>query len=114
MKGVPAVRARCASCMSVVVFPRPAGPSRTIRRPCDSAWSICSSDSVSADSAPFGSSRTAESSNERMSFGLASPGSGDSGGCASRPDNEARDLRITVNFEVDEAGPERLVLRRQH
>ena len=59
MKGVPSVRARCASCISVVVLPRPAGPSRTMRQLCDSARSISSSDSTSADSAPFGSSLTA-------------------------------------------------------
>ena len=62
MNGIPAVRSRCASCISVVVFPRPAGPSRTMRPLCDNAWSICSSDSTSADSAPFRSSRTAASS----------------------------------------------------
>jgi len=41
---------------------RPAGPSRTMRPLCDSAWSICSTKSTSEDSAPLGSSRTAVSS----------------------------------------------------
>ena len=59
MNAVPAVRVRCASCISVVVFPQPPGPSRTMRPPCDSTRSICSSDSTSADPAPFGSTRTA-------------------------------------------------------
>ena len=65
---VPAGRARCASCISVVVFPRPAGPSRTMRQLCDSAWSICSSDSTSADSAPSESSLTAVRSTSGWPF----------------------------------------------
>ena len=114
MKGVPAVRARCASCISVVVLPRPAGPSRTMRQLCDSRRSICSSDSTSADSAPFGSSLTAVRSTSGCPFVLPSPGPRDGGSRAPCSVNEVSDLWFGIDIEVEEGGAERRVLRHHH
>ena len=96
MKGVPAARVRCASCISAVVFPRPAGPSRTTRPLRDNSSSIRRSDSNAAGSVPAGLSLTAVGSTSGCPFVLRAQASVTARCCPSGSSDEVSDLCFQI------------------
>ena len=114
MNGMPALRLCWASWISVVVFPRPAGPFE------NDAAALRERLVDLLDRQLLGGLRTIRvkphgcQSDERILFRPASPISSDDVGSPPRSVDELCEVRFGLNIKVEVVGAERGVLRQRH